>query len=97
MKEKSFAFALTAAMLALSGAAGAAEPIQLSEAQMDAVSAGVQRSTAAATASARIGTASARASTSAYASGPVRITQASALGVALGFGATANAVAGSTY
>ena len=97
MKEKSFSFALALAMLALSGVAAASEPVQLSEAQMDSVSAGVQSSTAAATAAARFGTASASARTSAFVSGPVRITQASALGVALGFGATANAVAGSTY
>jgi hypothetical protein len=76
--------------------AGAAEPLLLSDEQLDAVAAGLQSSTATSSASAVLGLASARASTFGISAGPVRMTQASGMALALGTGATANATAGST-
>lgn len=97
MKTKILRCLLAGGMLCAGTIAGAAEPLQLSEAQMDSVSAGAQNSWATGTASALVGTAYARSSTSAYSSGPVRTTRASALSVATGIGASATASAGSSF
>jgi hypothetical protein len=98
MNKTRFLSTLAALLLAAGAAstAGAAEPLQLSDAQLDLVAAGVQSSIATSSASAVLGLASTQASTFALSAGPVRMTQASATGLALGFGATANAAAGST-
>lgn len=97
MHKKAIISVLTGTMMSIAGVASAAEPMQLSEAQMDSVSAGVQQSVATGSASAVLGTAFAGARTAAFASGPVRITTASALGVALGVGAGATTSAGSSF
>lgn len=97
MKTKILRSLIAGGMLCGGVAANAAEPLQLSEAQMDSVSAGAQNSWATGTASSLVGTAYARSSTYAYSSGPVRITRASALSVATGIGSSATASAGSSF
>lgn len=96
MKKNNFAPALVASLFFASGLASAAEPMQLTDSQMDAVSAG-QWSVASGSAFSWYGTASSQATTSAYSRGPVRITSASAIGVAIGFGSGATAAAGSSF
>lgn len=96
MNKKVIISVLTGTLMSVAGLAGAAEPVQLSETQMDSVSAG-QQSAAAGSASALLGTAFVGVTTTAFESGPVRITSASALGVALGTGSQATTVAESTF
>lgn len=97
MKKTAWASAVAGVLISAASLASAAEPLQLTESQMDGVSAGAQMSYSTGTASALIGTAYSRSSTSAVASGPVRITRASTLSLATGFGVTATSSAGSTF
>lgn len=97
MKKKALASAIAAGLLCAAGLASAAEPMQLTESQMDSVSAGGQSSVAYGTASAWYGTAYVKVSTSAYQNGGLRTTRASALSVATGFGASAHSSAASTF
>lgn len=97
MKRNAPPSVFAASLLALASAANAAEPMPLSDTQMDSVTAGALSSTATSAASVAAGTVFVRASTSTYFSGPYRSTQASALGVALGTGASANASTHSAY
>lgn len=94
---KIFKSLVAGGVLCAAGIAGAAEPVQLTEAQMDSVSAAGQRSWATGSASSLFGTAYARTDTYAVQAGPVRITRASALSVATGFGSSATASAGSAF
>ena len=96
MKKNTFTPMLAAALICAAGLASAAEPMQLTESQMDAVSAG-QVSVASGSALSWYGTASSQATTSAYSRWPVRVTSASAISVATGFGSLATASASSTF
>ena len=86
-------YALTGAMLLTTSLANAAGPVDLTNTQMEAVSAGVQTSTSAATASARFGFAATNSQTYANKTGSVVITSSTSSGVAGGTGAGAGATA----
>jgi hypothetical protein len=96
MKTNAFTPVLAVGLVLVAGLASASEPMQLTESQMDAVSAG-QVSVASGSALSWYGTASSQATTSAFSQWPVRITNASAISVATGFGARATASAGSSF
>ncbi|WP_147376936.1 hypothetical protein [Noviherbaspirillum saxi] len=96
MLKKAFLPMLMGSLFSVSDLACAVEPMQLTESQMDTVSAG-QTSAAVGSASSLFGTAHVRATTYAYSGGSVRITRAGALSVATGFGSLASASAGSSF
>lgn len=101
MKKKISVWLFT--MLALGGGAAYAgeastvqEPMQLSENQLDRISAG-QQSWAFGSASALYGSIGSSSRSSAIAAGPLRYTSASNSSYAFGFGTSANAKAGSSF
>ena len=87
---------LATSLMSAAGIASAAGPIQLDEVQMDAVYA-AQGSVAAASAFALAGATYSQATTYAFTQHTVRLTNAGALGAAVGFGSSATASAMSYF
>ena len=96
MKRSAARLILAISLMPAAGLAIAAGPIQLDESQMDAVSAG-QVSVSTASASALFGATYSKATTYAFTNQTGRVTQAGALGAAVGFGALATASATSYF
>lgn len=96
VKRNAARLMLAMMLMPAAGLASAAAPILLDESQMDAVSAG-QASVATASASALFGVTYSKAHTFAFTDQTVQITQAGALGAAVGFGALATASATSYF
>ena len=98
MRKTLFSVSLPALLLGAAGLANAAEPLALTDHQMDAVSAGWSvSSTVGATAYALWGAAGSGSQTHAIVAGPVAVTGASAQGVSIGIGAFANSGALSIF
>ncbi|MGV8899418.1 MAG: hypothetical protein ACOH2B_09295 [Burkholderiaceae bacterium] len=96
MKAKLIPTALGGLLLACAGVASAAEPLMLSDSQMDAVSAGAQVSISYANASALIGVATAGTTTNATKFGYwYKSTSASGAALAIGYKVQATSASGS--
>lgn len=89
--------ALGGLLCCAAGVASAAEPVTLTDQQMDGVSAGSQQSYSSAFASALLGFATTASQTNAFSSGLIKWTGATSTGVAAGFGAGALAGAGTIF
>lgn len=96
VKRSAARLILALSLMPAAGLASAAGPVQLDESQMDAVSAG-QASVATASASVLFGVTFSKANTFAFTNQTVQITQAGAVGAAVGFGALAAASATSYF
>lgn len=97
MKSTLLRAAVTGLLLGAASVASAAEPVTLTDRQMDSVSAGYQRSYSSASASALAGFATAGSQTTAFSNGPVKVTGSTSAGVAAGIGAGATANAGTVF
>lgn len=97
MKTDLLRMGLTGLLLCAAAAASAAEPVTLTDKQMDSVSAGYQRSYSDASASALFGFATTASQTTAYSNGPVSLTSSTSTGLAGGIGASAGAGAGTVF
>lgn len=97
MDKTKSSICIAALLASMATAVGAAEPLRLSDSQMDSVAAGVQTSYAGGSASAWYGIVRSWSQASTASSGPVHYTTASSLNFAIGTGTTATAYAGSTF
>jgi hypothetical protein len=95
MKSKIMTSVIAGLLLACAGLANAAEPVALTDSQMDSVAAGATFAVAGATASALYGFAASAATTRSISFGLLDASSATAAGVAFGIGARTSAFAAS--